>query len=291
MIRDLTSPDLPVIGAFLGGRILKVGRIFKNKVEKSLTIEINNTADEETVLKELIEAISTVYSPEVAGIGIGVPSLVDVHQGIVFNVEHIPSWRKVHLGDLLKQHFSTGIYVNNDANCLTVGEKYYGKGWNVRNMVGIVAGVGLGAGIIVDNRLYSGTNCGAGEFGYIPYKERNFEYYCTTGYFDTKYGIAPKTLLPRAQKGDKMALAIMEQFGTDFGHFIMTIMFSVDPELIVLGGNLTPFFPFFENAMWKTINSFPYEQSVEKLRIEISTAPDIEVLGAAALYFDARAKN
>lgn len=291
MIKDLTRKEKPVIGAFLGGKILKVGRIFKDMVEDSLTIEIDNSADEESVLKELIEAISKVYNPDVAGIGIGVPSLVDVHQGIVFNVEHIPSWKKVHLGALLKQQFNTGIYVNNDANCLAIGEKYYGKGWKVRNMVGIVAGVGLGAGVIVDNRLYSGTNCGAGEFGYIPYKERNYEHYCTTTYFDSKYGIKPQSLLERANRSDKMALAVLEQFGIDFANFIMTIMFSVDPEMIIIGGSITPFFPFFENSMWRTLNSFPYEESVEKLKIEVSTAPDIEILGAAALYFDAHSKN
>jgi glucokinase len=288
MIKDLTRPEQPIIGVFLGGKTLKAGRIFKDKVEASLSLEINNTGSEEDTLNQLIETISQVYNSDVAGIGIGVPSLVDVQQGIVYNVEHIPSWKKVPLGDLLKKRFDTEVYINNDANCLAMGEKYYGKGSRYRNLVGIVAGVGLGAGIIVDNRLYSGTNCGAGEFGYIPYKDHNFEYYCTSSYFEVKYGIKAKTLISRAGKQDKIALAILEQFGIDFGNLIKTIMFSVDPEMIIIGGNLPPFFPYFESSLWKTIRSFPYEKSIEKLKIETSTQPDIEVLGAAALYFDAQ---
>jgi glucokinase len=291
MIRDLTRPNQPVIGVFLGGKDLKAGRISNDKVEQYLEVEIDNTASEEIVLNQLIDAISQLFTPDIAGIGIGVPSLVDVNKGIVYNVEHIPSWRTVHLGELLRTHFKTGVYVNNDANCLAIGEKYYGKGTKYRNMAGIVAGIGLGAGIIIDNGLYSGSNCGAGEFGYIPYKDRNFEYYCTTGYFEIKYGIKSKTLLSRAGKQDKIALAILEQFGFDFANFIMAVMFSVDPELIVIGGPIASFFPYFEESLWKTLNSFPFEKSVENLKIEVSSDPNIEVLGAAALYFDAQRKN
>ena len=287
MLRDLTRPDRPVIGVFLGGKTLKAGRVYNNQVENPINLEIDNTASEEHILEQLIDAISRVYSPEVAGIGVGVPSLVDVREGIVYNVEHIPSWRRVHLTDILKKHFSTGIYVNNDANCFAIGEKYFGKGWKYRNMVGIVSRVGLGAGIIADDRLYSGRNCGAGEFGYIPYKDHNFEHYCTTSYFEIKYGIKPNALYTRAQKQDKIALAVLEQFGVDFGNFIQTILFAVDPELIVIGGNLASFFPYFESSLWKTVQKFPYEQTIERLRIETSDNPDIEVLGAGALYFDA----
>ncbi|WP_010665407.1 ROK family protein [Marinilabilia salmonicolor] len=291
MIRDLTRPEEPVIGVFLEGKDLKAGRIVNDKVDQYLEVEIDNTAEEEVVLNQLIGAISRLYTPDIAGIGIGVPSLVDVHKGIVYNVEHIPSWRTVHLGELLKMQFKTGIYVNNDANCLAIGEKYYGKGTRYRNMAAIVAGIGLGAGIIMDNRLYSGSNCGAGEFGYIPYKDRNYEYYCTTGYFEVKYGIKPKTLLARAQKQDKIALAILEQFGFDFANFVMTVMFSVDPELIVISGPVAEFFPYFKDSLRKNLNSFPFEKSVENLKIEVSSSPNIEVLGAAALYFDAQRKN
>jgi len=291
MIKDLTRPDEPVIGVFLEGKDLKAGRIVNDKVDEYLEVEIDNTAEEEVVLSQVIDAISRLYTPDIAGIGIGVPSLVDVHKGIVYNVEHIPSWRTVHLGELLKVHFKTGIYVNNDANCLAIGEKYYGKGTRCRNMAAIVGGVGLGAGIIMNNRLYSGSNCGAGEFGYIPYKDRNYEYYCTTGYFEVKYGIKPKNLLARAQKQDKIALAILEQFGFDFANFIMTVMFSVDPELIVISGPVAEFFPYFEESLRKNLNSFPFEKSVENLKVEISSNPNIEVLGAAALYFDAQRNN
>ena len=288
MIKDLTKNEKSVIGVFLGGKILKAGRVKNNMVEASVSMEIDNYGSEEEILNQMIEAIEKVITPEVVGIGIGVPSLVDVSRGIVYNVEHIPSWRQVQLADLLKSRFNIDIYVNNDANCFAVGEKHFGKGRPYSNMVGVIAGEGLGVGIITNDKLYSGTNCGAGEFGYIPYRDYNYEHYCVTGYFELKYGMRSKALLARAKKEDKIALAILEQFGIDMGHLIQTIMFALDPQCIILGGTISAFFPFFESHVWKVLRKFPYPKSVENLIITVSDEPDVAVLGAAALYFDAR---
>ncbi|GAO29833.1 ROK family protein [Geofilum rubicundum] len=288
MIKDLSQNEQSVIGVFLGGKILRAGRVNNNVVEASVSMEIDNYGSEEEILSQMMEAIEKVITPEVVGVGIGVPSLVDVSRGIVYNVEHIPSWRQVQLADLLKSRFEIDIYVNNDANCFAVGEKYYGKGRPYSNMVGVIAGEGLGVGIITNDRLYSGTNCGAGEFGYIPYRDHNYEHYCTPGYFELKYGMRSKTLLARAKKEDKIALAILEQFGIDMGHFIQTILFALDPQCIILGGPIASFYPFFESHVWKVLRKFPYPKSVENLTIAVSDEPDVSILGAAALYFDAK---
>lgn len=287
MIQDISFAGQYSIGVFLEGKNLQVGLVKDMKVEKFYKKEINNREAEEVIIKEVMDAIDQLLTPDVKGIGIGVPSMVDVDKGIVYNVEHIPSWREVHLGDLLTERYHIPVYVNNDANCFAVGEKYFGKGKKNSNMVGVILGEGLGCGIIVNNRLYSGTNCGAGEIGYIPYKDHNYEHYCTSSYFDLKYGIKPEMLYARARKDDKIALAILEQFGSDIGNAIKTIMYSYDPECIIIGGSAARFFPYFSEQMWKVVRTFHYEKSIEKLKIEVSDQENISVLGAAALYFDA----
>lgn len=286
MIQDMTQKDQYVIGVNLGGKMLQAGRIKNNSIEASHTREIDNYNTEEAILKELIDAITQVFTPHVSGIGIGVPSLVDVSKGIVYRVENIPSWREVHLGGLLNQHFKVPVYVNNDANCFTIGEKYFGAAKAYANVVGIVAGTGLGCGIVSNNKLYSGTNCGAGEFGEIPYRDYNYEHYCTLSYFETKYGLKPDVLFNRAKKQDKIALAILEQFGLDFGEAIKSILYIYDPGFIVIGGSIRKFFPWIEPFIWEKLRKFKYPKTVEKLKIEVSTQPDIAILGAAALYFD-----
>ncbi len=287
MIQDISLSGQYSIGVFLEGKFLQVGLVKNMEVEVFYQKEINNRESEEVIIKEMLDAIDHVYSPEVKGIGIGVPSMVDVAHGIVYNVEHIPSWREVHLGDLLTERYHVPVYVNNDANCFAVGEKYFGKAKKYANMVGVIVGEGLGCGVIANNRLYSGNNCGAGELGYIPYRDHNYEYYCTSSYFDLKYGLKPEILFTRARKNDKIALAILEQFGNDFGNAIKTIMYAYDPECIVIGGSMARFFPFFSEQMWRIIRTFHYEKSMEKLKIEVSDQENISVLGAAALYYDA----
>jgi glucokinase len=290
MIQDMTIQNQCAVGVYLGGKLLRVGRVKNNVVEASHEREINNYDSEEAILNEVMDAIDQVFNDDGGGIGIGVPSLVDVSKGIVYNVEHMPSWREVHLADLLNERFKVNVFVNNDANCFAIGEKYFGKGRKYANMVGVIVGVGLGCGVITDNRLYSGTNCGAGEFGCIPYRDHNYEYYCTTGYFEVKYGLRPDNLLARAKKNDKIALAILEQFGFDFGQAVKTILYAYDPECIIIGGSISPFFKYFEESMWKVVKKFQYEKTVEKLIVEVSEQSDIAVLGAAALYYDAMNK-
>ncbi len=277
-----------VIGISFGGKTLVAGKVKNGKIEKSITRRINNKASEDEVLAEVFAIINEVNDNEVVGIGIGVPSIVNVEKGIVYNVQNIPSWREVHLKEILENHFELKVYVNNDANCLAIGESYFGKTTGYENSIGLILGAGVGAGIIFKGHLYSGTNCGAGEFGEIPYREFNYEYYLNESYFDDKYGVPALTFLNRANRKDKIAKAVFEYYGYDLGKLINTILFSVDPEVIVIGGPLSKAFPFFEKTMWEKVNTFPYKQTINKLKIIPSEQEDIAVLGAAALYYDAQ---
>ena len=280
--------DNAVIGIAFGGKTLVAGKVKNGRIEKSITKKINNKAPENEILNEVFAIINEVKDDEVAGIGIGVPSLVDVEKGIVYRVQNIPSWREVHIKDILESHFGLKVYVNNDANCFAIGEMYFGKPAGHENSVGLILGAGVGAGIIFKSHLYSGTNCGAGEFGDIPYRDSNYEFYLNDAYFEYKYGVAAQTFLNRANKKDKIARAVFEHYGTDLGNLIKTILFTVDPEIIVIGGPISKAFPYFEKSMWEKVNTFPYKHAISKLKIVASGQEDIAVLGAAALYYDAQ---
>lgn len=276
----------PVVGVSLGGRTLLAGKVERGENKQSIVKKISNKESEHVVLGELIDSISEVFDESIAGIGIGVPGFVDEEQGIVYKVEKIPSWREVHLKEILENRFQVPVYVNNDANCFAVGEYYFGNARNYENAVGLILGEGVGAGIIFKGHLYSGSSCGAGEFGSIPYRDHDYEYYLSEGYFEEKYGVPGDRLFTRAKKKDKIPLAIYEQYGFDLGNAIKTILFSVDPEIIVIGGPLAKAFPYFEASVWKEVNKFPYKNSLKKLKIVMSERQNIAVLGAAALYYD-----
>ena len=281
---SLSEEKRPVIGVLLEGKQLQVGRILGNRVLESSFSEVNTLEREDFIIHQLIVAIEKLFSTDVEGIGIGVPSLMDIKKGIVYNPGNIPSWKEVHLKEILTDHFKTKVHINNDANCFAYGEKHFGQGRPFRNIAGIFSGTGIGVGLIIDNKLYSGVNCGAGEFGSIPFLNHNYEYYCTLRFFEEKYGLTPDNLFRRAERQDKIALTILEQFGINFGCFINAINFIIDPELIVVGGPIARFYPYFIKYSHDSLKKFPYPWTVKRLRIEVSNKPENPILGAAALF-------
>jgi glucokinase len=182
------------------------------------------------------------------------------------------------------------IAIQNDANCFAAGEKYFGKAKPYDHAVGLIVGTGLGAGVIANGKLYSGTNCGAGEFGMLPYLDRNFEAYASGQFFERVHGVAGRELSGRAERGDKRALEIFGEFGIHLGEVVKAICYAVDPEVIVMGGSVSKSFRFFRETMWETFQTFAYAITKERLRIEVSETENIAILGAAALYYDALAK-
>jgi glucokinase len=277
-----------IIGVDLGGTKVSIGKVKSNRIVKHVSAKISTQGDDRRILDEIVVAIEKVFDRSIAGIGTGVPSVVDVEKGIVYNVQNIPSWEEVHVKEILENRFQKPVYVNNDANCFAVGEKYFGKGKKYSNLVGVTLGTGLGTGIIIDNRLYSGTNCGAGEFGSISYKNRIIEYYCSGQFFENVYGIKGRQVYEMARQGDKKSLGIFEEFGAHLGEAIKTILFAVDPEAIIIGGSVCQSYPFFKKAMWEKIETFPYRNTLDRLVIETSNQKQIAILGAAALYYDAQ---
>jgi len=277
-----------IIGIDLGGTKVSIGRVEDGRIVRHVSAAVSGQGPEQQVIGEVIGAIEQLFDPAIAGIGVGVPSVIDVEKGIVYDVQNIPSWKEVRIKEILEKRFGRPVYVNNDANCFAVGEKHFGKGKKYRHLVGLIVGTGLGAGIIINGRLYSGSNCGAGEFGTIPYKDSILEHYSSGQYFTRAHGVRGEEVHSRARRGDLEALAIFDEFGAHFGDAIMTIMLAVDPEAIILGGSVSKDFSFFEKAMRKRMKVFPYHKTLERIVFEVSDQPQIAILGAAALYYDAQ---
>ncbi len=285
MIFDQVKTYKPVIGLFFAGKKLQAARIENNRAISIIDRDINNLDSEVAIINELIKAIDELFDDKIHAIGIGVPSLLDVKNGVVLKATNVPSWRKVHLKDIIEQHFKVSTYINNDANSFAMGEKFFGSAIPYQNVVGVTIGVGLGVGIIIDGKLHSGKNCGAGEFCSIPYRDHTYEYYCSTPYFEDKYGIDHIALLNRAKKSDKIALAIYEQFGLDFGNALKAIIYALDPDIIVVGGALADAYEFFEEGMNRRLKTFIYPDTINNIVIMKSHVPNIAAIGAAALCF------
>jgi glucokinase len=276
-----------IIGIDLGATNIRGAVVFENNLSEIITQRVNSKGSEEEVLKDVFAVTDALINDDVAAIGIGVPSVVDVEEGIVYDVQYIPSWKEVHLKKHLEDRYHIPVFVNNDANCFALGEYYFGKGKGYNSMIGLAIGTGVGAGIIINKKLYAGRNCGAGEFGCVDYLDKIYEYYCSGSFFENVYGLNGEFVFKKAQQQDAQALKLYDELGEHLGNCIKMIMYTYDPELIVLGGSVRHAYAYFEEAMWERIKTCVFTKSAERLIIEVSSLQNSGILGAAALYYDA----
>jgi glucokinase len=274
------------IGIDLGGTNIRGGLVNENTLQGILSRRINSQESVEEVLEELFSLTDQLINNSVTSIGIGVPGLVDVEQGIVFDVINIPSWKEVPLQKWMQDRYHLPVIINNDANCFALGEFYFGKGKGCNSMVGLTIGTGLGSGLIINKKLYSGKNCGAGEFGMADYLDKCYEYYASGQYFTNVYKTDGEVVFKKAVEGNDQAIKMYEEMGTHLGNAIKTITYALDVELIILGGSVRHAFPYFSKTMWQQLKTFAFQKSIEDLRIEVSVLENSGVLGAAALYDD-----
>ncbi|AYL95918.1 ROK family protein [Mucilaginibacter celer] len=279
--------NIKVIGIDLGATNIRGAVVDNNAIGNIISQRIKSDGSIDDVLNDIYTVVDTLLQNDAAdAIGIGVPSVVDVTEGIVYDVQYIPSWKEVHLKKLMQERYNIPVYVNNDANCFAVGELYFGKGRGLDSMVGVTLGTGLGTGIIANGKLYAGHNCGAGEIGLFPYIDNILEYYCSGSFFNNVYGLNGVQVFKDAQAGDARALELYAELGTHVGNAIKMVMYAYDPELIILGGSVSHAFDYFKDAMWQVVKTFAYSKTLERIKIEISQLQNSGIIGAAALYYD-----
>ncbi len=276
-----------VLGIDLGGTNVRVGLVRNQQLGEVSSVKINPNGSVDEVLEQICELVDKAKPEKLHGIGIGVPSVVDIEKGIVYDVQNIPSWKKVPIKSLMEKRYATPTFVNNDANCFALGEKYFGKGVEYQSLIGLILGTGFGGGVIVNGKSYAGVNAGAGEFGMIPYLDSIYEQYCCGQFFTMNFKQTGSEFFQRAMQGEDEALKVWTEFGHHLGNGIKTILYAYDPEIIIFGGSVRKAFRFFKDAMWESIQSFAYSNSIKSLKIEVSELEHIAILGAAALYYDA----
>jgi glucokinase len=273
------------IGVDLGGTNVRAGLVSDKKLLKLTAQTIRSKGAEREVFEDLCSAIDSVMDKKVRGIGVGVPSLVDKKTGMILDTVNIPSWKRVPLKKLLEKRYRVPVAIDNDANCFALGEKKFGQGKACENFVGLISGTGLGSGIIARGKLISGQDCGAGEFGMLPYKDSILEHYAS-GQFFAKFNWEGATLAMEAASGNAKALEIFAEYGRHLAYAIQVILFALAPEMILLGGSVSQSYEFFEKSLHAELARFPYPTLVQKLKIKTSKLKDVAVLGAASLVAD-----
>lgn len=274
-----------ILGIDLGGTNLCLGLVDGGKVLRMISVpSFDRSFTLEQTLDYLAEQISSVFDASVEKIGIGVPSVVDVEKGIVYDAANIPSWKEVHLKDFLEARFGVPVSINNDANCYAMGAYgLYPEDARPKTLVTVTLGTGMGIGIVDHGRLMCGVNCGAGELGYLDYNGGCLEEFCSKQFF-AKYNVDSYELSKAAQAGDESAQAIFNEFGRHLGYAVTLLLYAYDPSHIVLGGGIANALPLFRDAMMETVRKkFPFSANVDKLHVDVQTSGETPIIGASLI--------
>ena len=276
-----------LIGIDLGGTKVAAGRIDGETLGEVIYKLIPAKSDDPgDIIDVLVEVIDRLFDEHVLGIGIGIPGLVDREEGIVNDVQNIPSWKEVHLKNILENRFQVPVYLDNDANCFALGESRFGKGKGVDDFVGLTLGTGMGSGIIKDGFLLPDAHCSSGEFGNIPYLDSIYEDYCSGKFFMKSYNLKGEELAEVAAQGNQFALGAFEEFGHHLANAIKTIKLAVDPAKVIIGGSVAGASTYYKTAMWSSLMDFPFPRAMRDFDVLFSDVQHIAVLGAASLYLD-----
>ena len=273
------------LGIDVGGTNLVVGLVQDGKIVKRESAPwFPHEATLQETIVTLSERIAGIITPDTEKIGIGVPSVVDVKRGIVYDTVNIPSWTEVPLKELLEQRFGLPVAVNNDANCYAMGVyEGYPADAKPEVLVVITLGTGVGMGIVDRGRLFCGANCGAGELGSLPYRGATLEAFCSKQFFAGS-GWDSMTASQAARNGDPRAIALFTELGKRLGDLLCTVMFAYDPSHIAFGGGVAYNYSLFRQSMEARLKrDFPYKSSLEKLSIDVCTGDDIPVIGASLI--------
>jgi glucokinase-like ROK family protein len=251
------------------------------------------------------------------GIGLGVPGLVDIHQGKLVFAPNL-RWENVPLRLMFSQIFSLPVFVENEANAAALGEFYFGAARGVANFIYLSAGIGLGGGILIDGKLFRGSHGYAGEVGHMTVDPKGELCGCgKRGCWETQVG--PRAVLRRvrrtisegaptlltelvqndfesisfehvvqaAQAQDPVALRALKEVGKYLGIGVVNLVNIFNPELIVLGGALNLASPVLLPEIEGTICENALRPACEGLRIAASAhGVDACVMGAIALVID-----
>ena len=273
-----------IIGIDLGGTKVAVGKITDGVLTEELSGKIDQESEDPMDAVRLMQnLIHQLMNQQVKGRGVGVPGQVNRDWGVVYDVLNIPNWKEIPLKAILEEKFKVPVYIDNDANCFAMGEYRYGSFSGHDDFVGITLGTGMGSGIIKGGALLPDAHCCSGEFGTMPYLDGIYENYTSGMYFKMKYGKDGEEVALKALSGEPWAIQAYREMGMHLGKAIQTIIMSVDPPLVIIGGSVAKARDLFRESMWESIRQIPFPSVLENFRVEFTDTENIAIKGAAAL--------
>lgn len=263
------------LGIDLGGTNISAGLCDENGglIAKTSTPTMNGRADEDilndmAMLCERLIEEQGIERDEVASVGIGMPGSIDREKGMLKYANNI-NFNDVNVVDEINKRLNLPVYIENDANCAAIGETACGASSGYKNVIYVTLGTGVGAGIIVDGKVYKGSYGGGGEAGHMVIvangelctcgRKGCWEAYASASalaregrmaaakypnckIYEMSEGniklITAKMVFDAAEAGDEVANEIIDRFIEYVAIGIVNLINIFQPEAVVLGGGL-----------------------------------------------------
>ncbi len=252
----------------------------------------------------------------IRGIGVGAPGAVNTEEGEVIVAPNLPGWTQVPLKKELQKALDVPVFLENDGNICTLGVHSVELGGKPRHLVGVFIGTGIGAGLILEGKLYSGFNKTAGEVGHMVIEVGGPKCSCgNRGCFESLAGRqsifkkieklvqdGEKTILTELlgpdladmrsgdlrkaiRRGDKLVEKVIEEAAEYIGIGIANLVNLLSPEVVVLGGGVID---ALEDEMMAIIIETAHDYTLPGTDKDLQIIPsklgdDAGIVGAAVL--------
>ncbi len=297
----------------IGGTAVKMGLCDRQGViharkEASVCFDQYRTPILETVLREAGLFLAEQQC-DVEGAGISATGQIDDKWGIVIGTNgRIPHWEGSHLAEEVSARFHVPAFALNDANAAALGESYAGRAKGVENVIMLTLGTGVGGGIILGGKLYSGSLGIAGELGHFTLyadgmtctcgKKGCFECYASTTALiaraKEKAGsedLNGKEIFRRAQAGDRAMLSVLDAWIDDIVHGITGLVHIFNPDMVLIGGGVSVQEQLLMQPLRERVKAGVMPRFAEHLSIERATlGNDAGMIGAARWYMERSAQ-
>lgn len=298
-----------VVGVDVGGTNVRLGLVDPGgEVTSSLSFATRDFSSTPGRLSGAIcEAVGTLLRKErvvktrIVGVGVGLPGLIDVENGIVRILPNIPGWKDVPLRKDMEKRLGLRVQLENDVNMITLGEWKFGAGRGFADVIVMTLGTGVGAGLVLAGDIYRGPGFAAGEIGHAPFNEKGpacgcggwgcFERYVgnkelqrlAAGIFKART-IALEEVYQKAVDGNKKALGFWDMVGERVGNGLVGAVNLLNPEAVVIGGGVSRSFAFLQPAIARTLSRRAMRTQAEMVRIvKAQLDDDAGIIGAKVL--------
>jgi glucokinase len=311
------------VGVDLGGTNLRVAAIDeKGKLVDQISIPTHKEKGRDDVIDRLSSEILRVAqrwasSYSLAGIGVGIPGIINMKEGLLVMSPNLPGWENFNIRAQISQRVNSPIFLENDANAAALGEKWMGSGKDGNDLCFLTLGTGVGGGLILNGKIWHGKIGMAAELGHVTvYPEGRpcncgncgcLEAYASaTGVVRSaeelldagkaSEGLKREAALQSqlnsaaiyrlAMAGDPSSVEIYQGVGRALGIAIAGFINILDMDTFVLGGNAADAWDAFANAMFEEVNKRSYIYARDPRRIlKSSLGNQAGIYGAACLAF------